>query len=239
MKRKTIGGLAVLFALVVTGALGWWLIGGPPTRPPSPTEADPGAVTKYLASEDFGRLTAEQKRDYLSQVRAQADNPPGSARGARQYLRELTDEQRQQLRNNMREVRGAMMQERMDDYFSLPKEERVAYLDTMIDRFQEFGRRRGDRDGGPPRRTRGPRPGDGTSEDTIPKRASSQTDGQQTDEESEESRREHWHDRIQHRIKERIETTDPETRAKMTQFHIELRKRMEERGIQPFHPRHR
>lgn len=49
---------------------------------------------------------------------------------------DLTDEQRRQIGRNMRETMQAIMNQRMDEYFNAPEEEKVAILDRHIDSWQ-------------------------------------------------------------------------------------------------------
>ena len=48
----------------------------------------------------------------------------------------LTEEERRQLRENIRPVMRQEMDNRMKAYFELPKEEKTAYLDKMLDEME-------------------------------------------------------------------------------------------------------
>jgi hypothetical protein len=51
---------------------------------------------------------------------------------------DLTEEQRRQIRENMREVMQSTMRERVDEYFNASEDEKQAVLDRHIDEFQQI-----------------------------------------------------------------------------------------------------
>ncbi len=127
---------------------------------------------------------------------------------------DLTDEQRQELRRNMREVMGSMMTERVDEYYAAAPEEKDAVLDRHIDEFQErmkeWRKRREER-----RREQG-------------------------DDADQERNREEWRERMRGRRgggtseqrKSRSESRDPDQMVRMMSYFQALRSRMTERGIE-------
>jgi len=202
------GGGAV--AVAGAGVLLIWLSG--PPAPPPPEKQTPKQVRDYLASAEFGDHSVEVRQAYLDKVIAS-----GTARARRDLFGRgnLTDEQRRQLRQNVQPVVQNMMQQRIDQYFELPPDQRTAYLDKMIDQMMAW------RPSGPPRR---PPP-----QTTQP----AQTARPQPTGSSEQQPRSHRPGRgfTPQRMKRHIESTPPEMRAKLIEFMKAFRKRMEERGI--------
>ncbi len=191
----------------ILGGAGALIAWGPWAAPaaPDPNEQSPQEIVEYMASREFGRLPAEARSQYMQQARdvRRRQGDPGRAHRA-----ELSDSQRRQLRENMRSTMRAHMEQRLDEYFGLPPEERTAYLDRMIDRMQQH-RERPDR----------PRPDadrSGRSEGGDGDRRQGRRRGPTPE-----------------RLKRRLEHSTPEMRAKFVEFRKALRKRMEERGIEP------
>jgi hypothetical protein len=87
-------------------------------------------------------------------LRAQAKETPGQVfEKMRETMQreDLTDEQRQKVRENMREVGREMMEERVNEYFAAAtEEEKKAILDRQIDEFmkmrEEWEKRREERE---------------------------------------------------------------------------------------------
>lgn len=216
MQHKYTASAAAIIVVAILSVGIWSLSGGFHSKPPVPEQASRQEVLKFLASEEFGQLKKDEQRQYLSALRKTREQAPGPGdkREERQSVfRELNDKQRERLRSNMREVHGTMMKERLDKYYALPAEQRTAYLDNIIDRMQQHMQRR---------RAPDNQPGATRTNGNEPRRR-----------DSDSGKRPDWKSRIQAHIKNHIETSDPETRARMTQFRLELRKRMEERGIEP------
>ncbi len=117
----------------------------------------------------------------------------------------MSGEAKKQLRSNIGSVFRAMMKERVDEYSQLTtKEEKNAYLDKIIDKMAAFRKER------------------------------NATMSAEDKKKWEERRAEYGnHTRSLDRIKNRIETSDPKERAERTEFFINMRNRMDERGITP------
>jgi len=121
--------------------------------------------------------------------------------------RQLPNEAKKQLRKNIGSVFRTMLKERMDQYAQLStKEEKNAYLDQLIDKMGNWRKERN-------------------------KTMSA------TDKKKQEERRAKRGKRTRSldRIKNRIETSDPKERAQRTEFFIDMKNRMKERGITPHH----
>lgn len=201
--RKLLIAVGVCMVVLAGGAMllwaGW-------RGPPDPSTQSPEEVTKYLASEDFGKLSIEQKQQYLQQARE-----AGRLEFRRGFGGEdLSQQQRRQLSENMADVGRQRMRERLDAFFELPQDQRDEYIDRMLDSLQ---RRSAGSSGG----ARASRP-DGSTEqqeeaadDDRPRRRGPTPEG----------------------LKRMLENTDPEDRARMGEFMKAMRKRMDERGMSP------
>ena len=121
---------------------------------------------------------------------------------------DLTDEQRRELRSNMRDVFRTMMRERMDAWYAAETDaEKTAILDQQIDEFEarraEWERRRAE------------------AEESEEGRADRERFRQMFATPSKEER------------KARSESRNPDQTARMMGYFSAMRKRMEQRGIQP------
>jgi hypothetical protein len=199
------GGLLLITATV----LGVVLIGSEPA-PQSDSRDD---LIKFVASEDFASLSEDKQRQYIQRL-GEGGNRREVFRAARE---QLTDEQRQQLRENMSSMMQQQMQKRVEEYFALPPEQRQQHLDATIDemiaRREQFATRRAERQA--------------QGETNRPESSTSDAPNQ-TDQQTRRPRR----GPSAERLKRRIENTDPETRARFVQYISDLRARMEERGVE-------
>lgn len=123
-------GAPALIALVA-GAAAWWFWLRPPSAP-EPDKAAPVAVARYMASDDFARLSEKDRREYFEKARTAQTNPAAAFRAAE----ELTQEERDKLFKNVGPMFRRQMEQQVDQYFELPPEQRTAYLDKLIDRMQ-------------------------------------------------------------------------------------------------------
>ena len=147
---------------------------------------------------------------------------------------DLTEQQRRQLGSNVRQVMGARMNQRLDEYFTADKAQRRVILDRQIDemrqrireRQQNEGQNRGD--GGGRGMGMGMGMGLGRGGDGNPRGPDggphNRRDGQPTREQR----------------KQRSEARDPDSRARRMAYFTALRQRAEERGIEmpSFHGMH-
>ena len=207
MNKKTVLILFIGAALVAGAAAAyslWPAREGDPAPPPVPAEQTPGQTVEYLASEKFGRLDDAAKQEYFDSVVDHYESkktwPVPRA--------ELTDEERERLRKNAGPLFRKTIGKRIDKYFQLPREERTAYLDEMIDRMEEM-RKAGRERGKHQQQVKPGTPGASTSGHPGPP-------GRQFKPE--------W-------LKRWIEETPPEERAKQTQFMMAIQKRRLERGF--------
>ncbi len=210
MSKKTVLILFIGAALVAGAATAYSLWPAregdpaPPAPPPVPAEQTPGQTVKYLASEEFGRLDDADKQEYFDSVVDHYESkktwPVPRA--------ELTDEERERLRKNAGPLFQKMIGKRIDKYFQLPREERTAYLDEMIDRMEEMRKARQERRKQEEEAKPGT-PGASTSGHPGPPGRDFKPE---------------W-------LKRWIEETPPEERAKQAQFMMAIQKRRLERGF--------
>lgn len=158
-------------------------------------------------------------------LKTQMDDPGKLMQTVRQTMRrdDLTEEQRREVRRNMREVWQSTMDERVDKYFAAATEkDKNVVLDRQIDEFQErmkgWEARRRERE--QEREARG-RDGD--------------ADGQQTTE-SRDERRRRWGrfagSQTREQRKARSEARDPDRTARRMVYFTAMRKRASERGVE-------
>jgi hypothetical protein len=162
-------------------------------------------------------------------LKTQMDDPGKMMQTMRQTMRreDLTDEQRAEVRRNMREVWQSTMDERVDEYFAAATEkDKNVVLDRQIDEFQErmkeweARRQEREREREREREARG-RDGD--------------ADGQQTTE-SREERGRRWRrfagSQTREQRKARSESRDPDRTARRMVYFTAMRKRASERGVE-------
>ncbi len=186
---------------------------------PEPSAEKPQDAIKYMASESFEKLDDKAKKEYFDQAR---ETSGGRAFGFRGRGAGLSEEERQRLRQNVRPLVRKAMAERVTAYFELPAEEKTAQLDKIIDRMQAWREARAER-----RRERAAaakanaEPAPAATDNNSPRRSG------------------HRRRFTPERMRRRIETTEPEQRARVVQFMKDLRERAEERGVELRHPRRR
>ena len=191
---------------------------------PDPTAQTREERLSYLASPEFGKLSVDDRTQYMRELRDLSEADDGDAEPGPSFRRDmesLTDEERQQLRANVGGVIRQIMNERVEKYFAAPEAERTAHLDAMIDQMAELRSRW---------RGRAPR---GEGDRRPPPEEES---GNQTDDDTSEGDGHRRHAPSLDRFRDRIETSDPAERARFQEFISALRTRMEERGIEnPWH----
>ncbi len=130
-KYCTVAGI-VTACLVLAGALYLWLKPGEAPDQKVISEMSREAKTRYLASDDFGKLDDNKKSQVVKEL--------GKGANRREMFRSaqnLSDEDRRKMRDNMKPVMKKMMQEHLDRFFKMTKEERAAEIDKMIDRMEQ------------------------------------------------------------------------------------------------------
>jgi hypothetical protein len=185
-------------------------------------------ATGYLGGPEADpQVTAIEEK--MTQLRGQDNTLSREQRDAargeiRQQVESLSPEQREQLFSARREQFEQQMDQRLNEFFALPKEERKTALDKMIDEMEQR-RREWQQRGGPgnqqgqagdrPNRGPGDRPpGDRPTGDGASGRRGARTDAERTE-----------------RMKQRLDSTSAETRAKRSEFRRLLNERRKERGL--------
>ncbi len=135
MSRKVIYGIGIgTIAAAAAAVTAWvWLGASPP--PPDPKSATVQEKAEYLASDRFGDLEVEEKREYLEQLRQETEiqNQPRPL-----LMPDLTDEQRDQIIINAMPVISQWVNDRWAEYEALSPAEQQARLDKIVDRIEEF-----------------------------------------------------------------------------------------------------
>lgn len=205
-KKIILSGILGISALLITGGVIYLCVGSG-TEPPSPEDQTPEEKVKFLASDNFSELPQEAKQKYLTEAVQE-----GKFREIFRSSRELPEEERKKLRENLHPVFRKMMQERINKYFTITNEdERIAYLDKLIDEHEERGKRMRERMENMSQEER----------EEMKKRHERRRGGPSLD-----------------RIKNRIESHTPQERAQFTQFFMAMRARMAQRGISRHGPPH-
>ena len=126
--------------------------------------------------------------------------------------RSMTDDEKKNLRENMRPMFEIAMNKKAKEYFSLPQDKREAFLDSELDKMEERRANRGNnpnaafgQGGGAP----GGAPGGAVAQGNAGGRRQGPT---------------------AKAIKQRIETTDPVDRAKAAQYRKDMRARAQQRA---------
>ena len=121
--------------------------GKPQTLPPV-ADQTLSETLEYLTTKEFAAQPAGVRDQYIRQAME-----AGVFNNAKNRDSPLTDAQWRQLKRNIASTRRDMTDEKIKEYFELPPEQRVAYLDKIIDgkkknrRDRKDGGRGGDRNG--------------------------------------------------------------------------------------------
>jgi len=212
------GAIALVVVIVIGGAgmAGYYLWPEAAPKPPPPIEtATTQEARDYLASEDFKRLPADQRNEWMDQHRQRMSQMDEEER--RKLFDSMDDDTHRRIRDNMRQVREERMSRDIETYHSLPESQREQFLDEKIDEMQS--RRRG---GG--RMGRGPRggpPPDGNR------------GGRNAGRDRGRGRAGQGPPRGSRRPGDRMLRMPADKRAEFTVFRKAMAKRMAERGISP------
>jgi hypothetical protein len=193
----TLAGLvpASMIAAVVLGTL----YSRQPTPPPT-VDVDALSPDQILARMKSGEIQALAPENRRAAVRKLTED----TETFREMMQDdtVTDEERNRLRETMRETFREEQAARVKEYFGLPAEERDAYMDKLADEMAErFQRWQQDRQA-----------------DRPPRDESANRDGERRGPSLD-------------RMKSRIESSDPVERAQHAEFRRVMREKMEARGM--------
>ncbi len=173
-----------------------------------------GGITVWGMTRSSAEQSTLPEELSVASIKSQMSEGSDQLRQTMRAQEDLTDEQRQELRRNMREAMGSMMTERVDEYYAAAPEEKDAVLDQHIDEFQErmkeWRKRREERR------------------------------QEQGDDADQERNREEWRERMRgqrgggtsEQRKSRSESRDPDQMVRRMSYFQALRRRMTERGIE-------
>jgi hypothetical protein len=215
MGRSAMAWTYVVIALAVAGVAAGILWPAGPAEPagnpgagklapPDPVTAEPLDVARYFASDNFAALPEASKREYFGAAVKEYEVRTDWIR----RMFELTKQQRDRLRKNMRPLFRDLMKERIGTYNTLPDEKKGPYLDRMID--QGLALRKAMKEYRAELKKAGKKwPGGGEPRGEF----------------------------TPARLKKRMEETSPEERARMTEFMKDVMARMIARKLTFWPPR--
>ena len=206
MKKKyMITAVAVLFAGSASFACYKYI-----TRPtlPNPDRQKTEDIAKLMASDKFTKIPEDLKNKYLENLANQ-----DKAREIFYTARSMTDDEKKNLRENMRSMFEITMNKKAKEYFTLPPEKREAFLDSELDKMAERFANRPNNPGGPNagfgQGGGGGAPGGAAAQGNAGGRRQGPTP---------------------QAVKKRIETTTPVDRAMAAQYRAALRARGQQRA---------
>lgn len=182
----------VLLLLVGLGATAWAM---------RTTEDPQLAKVKAMRAEiENENLSREQRRELFEKIRPEFEK--------------LTEEQREGLFSERRRQWEARERKELKEFFAMTPAQQTAELDKRIDRFQQWEKERGNRQGG----DRGGRGGRGGGGGTRPQSFGRDANGNVG---------------ASARDRGRLDRSDPETRAQRDEQRRMMSDRMRQRGITP------
>lgn len=180
------------------------------------------ALGMFSSNAQFAELN--QLRQQMFASRDLPDEQRQQLRGQfRQRIESLSDSERQQFFENSRGEWMQHAQERMDEFFALPAQERQARLDQMIDHMAQRQRERAQNPNAANNRGpgNGPPGGPGGGPGAGPGGRGRGGWANMTEAQREQ------------RAKQRLDRTTPKMRAQRNEFRRQLTQRLEERGLNP------
>jgi hypothetical protein len=138
-KKIAVAFCAAVPIVIICGLVLWGHFG---SRPPAFDVNSPQKTVEYLASEKFVRMSTENKRRYLNEIRQSYGKAPMLTLF---YDPKISEPQRQKLMANVLPVIGPIVTQRLDEYENLPPREQTARLDAIIDQMMLFNKENGGR----------------------------------------------------------------------------------------------
>lgn len=122
------------------GAAGYYFWPEPAPKPPPDVEtASRDESANFAASDDFTRLPLKQRVKWTEgqmQKMLETDDDELAA-----YWRDMGEERRNRIRDNMRAVMRERTRRQMNEYFKLSGDDRKEYLDGRIDEMEQWGKK--------------------------------------------------------------------------------------------------
>lgn len=102
-----------------------------------PVTAEPGAVSRYMLSEEYANLSAKEKQAFQDQVVAAYSDPAIPSMGPGQLeVANMTEAQREYLQREGEPVMQRVEDTRMSRFFDLSEADQNAILDATVDRIE-------------------------------------------------------------------------------------------------------
>ena len=139
-KRKIVVAFCAVVPVVIICGLGLW--GRFSSRPPAFDVNSPEKAIEFLTSERFVRMSIEDKRQCLEQIRQSYSETPMLTLF---YNPKISEPQRQKLIENVLPVIGPMVSQRIDEFESMPPRQQTVRLDAIIDQMALFNTENGGR----------------------------------------------------------------------------------------------
>ena len=116
-KTNKIYTIIVGAAVVIAGGIYAYIAFGP-VKVPDP-QKDPKAARNFIASKNFSKLSPQEQRDFLRNMRPRQRPTRQQMEQMRKDMQSMTAEQRSNMMQNMRKVRMREMEERLDKFFKM------------------------------------------------------------------------------------------------------------------------
>lgn len=142
MKTRTKWTLIICGGLAVCGAAAAGYFGLRPAAPKAAqvtapvATAAPQDIAKYMASDDFTKLTMDQQKAFLMDIHTRGDG-----QGLYLHTKELPLDVQKTIQKNVEPAIRKLVEERVDGYFKTPPDQQRAYLDKVIDENKQANRR--------------------------------------------------------------------------------------------------
>ncbi len=104
-------------------------------EPPTPQAVAPRQAVEYLTSDNFAEADKEDRQQYLRQMSVADSNTPVLSL---LFNPNVSEQQRQKIIENILPVITPSINHRLDEFERLPRAERTARLDAIIDQMQAF-----------------------------------------------------------------------------------------------------
>jgi len=129
--------LGVVLGLGGVGAGAYYLWPEPAPKPPPPIDAStPDENADYAASEDFSRLPMKKRLDWVERQMAKSTEMDDDE--FVKFWRDMDREKRERIQDNMRDVMRERTKRDVNEFHTLPRDQRKAFIDHRIDEMEEW-----------------------------------------------------------------------------------------------------